>query len=913
MLLPTKLHRPSVGTTLEWRTRLLERLDRNRHRPLTLISAPAGYGKTTLASMWLESCGCASAWVSLDERDDDLLSFTRYLLAAVLGAFPTLTDRTRPLLRSPETLSVSAVMSSFINDLYQITEPFILVLDNIHLVKDQAIFDLLGGLLRHPLPHVNLVLIGRRDPPLPIVSLRAHGQVTEIRVQDLRLTPSETAHLLGQMLNRRIDSDLAAKWTAKTEGWVTALRLAALSLRHQDQMDDLEIGLAGTSKYLQEYLFADVLAHLPPANREWLLKTTLLDSFCAPLVEAVCRAEGPDRTRKHISEEIELTGNEFVRWLQDENLFLVLLCDEGPWFRFHHLFQSLLQDVLRDQVTPDEIAALYLRASNWCAENGRLEDAVRYALAANEPAVAGQVLVRHRMALMDTGQWQRLDRLLELLPAATVAQSPLLLSTRGFIALQHGDPWEAIALEQQATRVLATFSSESEDYHVAQAELAVLRSLQDSLMGQFARAAAKARSSLEQLFPQALYIRAVATTLVAVNVQLAGNPEECDRILLEALSDPGWTPGARAVLLTSLCIARFMRGDLNGVLETARDSLRFAQEFRLPELLSMARYHLGTAHYLRNEWAQAEPYLLALLEEPVVLDPRYLAFGAFALALIHHGRGYQAKAAKVITATSTHLLEMDEQLAHTLTTCFRVELALRQGNAAEARLLSKSNNQARLPGLYCYPLELTEPKLLLAERTPQSLAAARTLLDDPTLYLGQPQYDKTRIDVMALLALVHDALGEEDAFAALSAALEQGEPGGFVRNFVDLGPPMADLLGRLYSQKSVHPFRLSYLAEILAAFTAPGQIGSEPTAGGPAPALDGESSLPSQSLLVKPLTRRETEVLGLLATDLYPAQMAHELFLSTQTVRTHIRNIYAKLGAHSRYEAVQRARELGLL
>jgi LuxR family maltose regulon positive regulatory protein len=206
--------------------------------------------------MWLQASNYASAWVSLDERDDDLLTFATYLVTAVQGVFPTFQLKTQDLLQAAAEPSAATVARYLMNDLHQIAERFILVLDDIHLVRQQAIFDLLGELLRHPLPSMHLVLIGRRDPPLPIASLRARGQVTEIRVRDLQFTSSETALLLGQRLDRDIKDEIAVEWTEKTEGWVTALQLAALSLHHRDEMDELRIGISGSTLHLKEYLLA---------------------------------------------------------------------------------------------------------------------------------------------------------------------------------------------------------------------------------------------------------------------------------------------------------------------------------------------------------------------------------------------------------------------------------------------------------------------------------------------------------------------------------------------------------------------------------------------------------------------------------------------------------------------------------
>ena len=291
-ILTTKLYRPPASPDLEPRTRLLERLDRNRQRPLTLITAPAGYGKTVLVSQWVESGNVSSAWFSLDETDNDLGVFVSYLFAAVSHTFPDLALRSLNLLAAPNLPPVSVLAQTLINDLDQLEQPFILVLDDIHRIHHQEICELLDLLLQHPPYNLHLVMIGRHDPPLQISSLRAHGLMTEFRTLDLRFTSDETAQMMQKMLDREIDPAVAAEWTKATEGWVTGLRLAVLSLRHRGQNDDLSVRVRGDSRYLRDYLFAEVLAHLPDSYQNCLIKIAFLDRFCGPLCEAVCQTDG---------------------------------------------------------------------------------------------------------------------------------------------------------------------------------------------------------------------------------------------------------------------------------------------------------------------------------------------------------------------------------------------------------------------------------------------------------------------------------------------------------------------------------------------------------------------------------------------------------------------------------------------
>ena len=368
-ILRTKFYRPSVTPDLEQRSRLIECLDRNHHLPLTLISAPAGYGKTLLASTWLENCGLSSAWLSLDEQDNDPRIFVNYLLDALYHTNPSVNLHTYSLLKTQTMPSVQVLARYLLNDLDQVKEPTILVMDNIHKIVEPIILKLLRELLKHPPRLIHLVVIGRYDPDLQIPSLRARSQVNEIRAHDLRFTPEETAGLLQNILGREIDEATAVHWTKRTEGWVAAIRLAALSLRHRGKENDLRINIGGGSRYLSEFLLDEVLACIPDSNRVWLIKCSLLDRFSASLCEAVCRTN---------EDPANLTGESFIDWLLQENLFLFQLDDQGKWFRFHHLFRELLQEQLRAMMNDIEISALQKRAGRWHSEYDLVEEAFHF-------------------------------------------------------------------------------------------------------------------------------------------------------------------------------------------------------------------------------------------------------------------------------------------------------------------------------------------------------------------------------------------------------------------------------------------------------------------------------------------------------------------------------------------------------
>ena len=601
----------------------------------------------------------------------------------------------------------------------------------------------------------------------------------------------------------------------------------------------------------------------------------------------------------------DLTGKDFVRWLAADNLFLVTLDDQGQWHRFHRLFQSLLHAQVQEHMTPDDVARVRLRASAWCAESGLLEEAIQYALGAGVPAVAEQLMVQHRNDMMNTDQWRPLDRWLKLLPADVVAQSPLLLNTLAFRALQRGEEQALLASQRQVTQLLDTMPAEATERQAAETELVVLLGAQDYILGHGPRAIDRARNGLERLPAEALHIRTVALATLLVSLQMEGNIAQGVRVIRQALEDPVWPARLRTRLWHYLCTAYMMDGDLHGVLGAGRECLRIAERWQLPEPLNYGRYNLGTAHYLRNELSQAEPLLSALFDDRALAPPVYVAFGAFALALMAQSQGHDPTASHLIEVVSAYLQEMEYTVAHAIADAFKVELALRQGKLALARRLSRGVQfDIRPPRWYFYVPQLTECKLLLSEGTAESLAGARSRLQVLDAAMRALNRIHVRIDVLALLALVHDALGQEPAaLDTVGAALALAEPGGFVRNFVDLGPPMAGLLARLRGRLTGPPApgSLSFLEQILAAFPPLASAAVAPAAA------------PYREWMVEPLTEREGEVLCALATDLSPDQIAGRLLISLATTRTHIRNIYAKLGVHSRFEAIQRARELRLL
>ncbi|MCB0199342.1 MAG: hypothetical protein KDI03_04650 [Anaerolineae bacterium] len=903
-LLTTKLYRPPVTPDMEPRAELLKRLDRNTLRPLTLISAPAGYGKTTVASMWLEASAYPSVWLSLDEADKDLRLFTSYLVSGVQRVFPDADLKTRGLLQTTAMPSAPVVARYLLNDLDMIGKPFVLALDDLHRINEPLIFTLLGELLRHPSPVLHLLLITRRDPPLPIASLRAHGQVTEVRARDLRFTVQQTASLLSKILQRTVDEATAAEWTERTEGWVTALRLAALSLRNRDEDAALVDDIPGSSRYLNDYLFAEVLARLDPVNQRWLLASSLMDRLSASLSEAVCQSDGAD-------EQDTMTGDSFLDWLQKQNLFLIPLDDQRQWFRYHHLFQDLLQKTLQERFSREDLAGLHSRAAAWFARNALWNDAIRHFVAAGETEEAVQIVAQQRHHLMNSENWYELERWLAWFPDEVTANDPLLSITLAHLPVTRGRGAQQMTVARAADLV-ASLPDDSPVARGVRGELAYFNAMIGMYTGDPSTVLAASAEALTLLPLHLQHIRSQTIALHAFGYQMMGEVEQGNAILEEALKDPGLPASEKGRLLYYRSLICFMDGDLPGAQRLASESIRWISNYDLVDTLSEARYVSGVAHYLSNELSRAESVLHAIMKEPALASPEYLAQTAIFLARIYLARGHSEKAVEVIASCTAYLEELDSTFVLDELRAFRIEIALAQGDVDLARRLGMVIEFDMNRVIWFRPLQLTPVKLLLAERNAEDAEQALSLLeqiDQQLLAMNRRIY---RIDVLAMKALAYQVQGNwQTAKRQLTAALDLAQAAGAVRNFVDLGQPMASLLQHLdREQQALRPAIAAFVSRLLAAFPTP--VLASPTAT-PVPTAQQPPTLNATIPVgTEDLTQRECQVLEYLATDLTPNQIAEELCISISTLRTHTRNIYDKLSVHNRMEAAHRARELSV-
>ncbi len=884
-IIRTKLHRPLLTEDLIPRTQLLERLEHRRQRPLTLVSASAGYGKSTLVSHWLEISAYSGVWVSLDEDDNDLRLFVIYVIAAIHTLFPEAGQQTQAILNAPEFPPGNVLARILLNDLVQIEAPFLLVLDDYHRIHDPPVHDLLKVLLQHPPPSLHLVLVTRQDPPLPLPSFRGLGQVTEISAQDLCFSTGETAIFLHKLLEMPIDDRAAELLTQKTEGWVTGLRLATLFAQTHKDIERMLSGLPEEHNVI-EYLLAEVLSQQPPAIQHSLLATSLLNRFCAPLCETLCqtveRAAGdPD-------------GKAFVAWVERTNLFVIPLDTRHHWFRYHHLFQTLLQHRLHRLYSPDDITALHIRASAWFAEHGLIEEALHHAVAIDDFAAVGRLICRHRHQVAGQGQWHRIIRWLALLPTHVVEGDPELLLLNAWSCQTSGRLAEMADTLDRVEVILGDAQPDNGVQERFHGEYSSLRSFQHYDAGNGQLALTCAEQAIHRLPPECVGERAYAILMLAISLQMTGDLQRAYDVIHSALEQTHDNAVYQGRLLMSLGFMQWMAADLVGLSQTSAATLKVGTDHELPDTTTRDRYLQGIAHYHSNRLTAAEEALALVVSTPSRASGIIYFRSTLALSLVRQAQGRPEQARDMVTSLIRHLLETGNSTSLALAQAFQAELALRQGRLAEAVQWVETYTTRRLSAGYSlFSPKLTVAKVLLSQGTATTLKQADDLLAGLHEFFTSTHNTRFLIEVLALQAMLYDIRGDEAAaLKSTDESIRLAEPGGFIRLFVDLGPGMAKLLKRLSTQT----ISMGYLGRLLKAFT-----------------YEELGMMPEASAHDALLTKREIEILTLLAQRVSNPEIAEMLFIAPGTVKFHTLRIYKKLEVHSRREAVAKAGELRLL
>ena len=903
-LLATKLYNPRPRPDFLARPRLLERLTEATARELTVVCAPAGFGKTTLLGDWARSSERPVAWLSLDEGDNDPARFWRYVATALEQVRANIGDRVDALLGGPEPASLEAAVTVVINKLADLPHEVALVLDDYQLIEAAPIHHTLEVLLERGPPQLRLVLASRADPPLPLARLRSRGQLAELRERDLRFTPQETGALLRMAVGPDLPAAAVAALGARTEGWIAGLQLAALSLQGQSDSTAFVEAFSGSHRFILDYLTEEVLDRQPDGVREFLLATSVLGRLSGPLCDAI--------TGRHDSQAL-------LEQIERANLFLVPLDDVRGWWRYHQLFADLLRARLQ-QANPERVTQLHHAAAIWCQEHDLVDDAIRHALAAGDPGWAGRLVEQHLDQTLRRGEGVMLQRRLEALPAEVVRSRPGLVLAQAMLELHRGqfDAVERLlahadrAFDPQPSPDQPGVPTDGGMVSRVPAAIALLRA-ELAARGDPEQMARFAREALAHISEEERGPRLWARWLLALADWLAGRVEQAEPALAEVLAEGRATPGHHPLLSSCSTLGRAQRarGRLTAVLQTFQEGLQFATQGAQPSTLHAAEAHIGLGQvlYEHNQLDEALQHLtdgLALCRQLVSVQLSALAM--VTMAWIRQATGDPVGARQTMDEACALLPGTQTATWYYPAPAERARLLLAQGQVDQAaRWIEERGLGAEDELSYLRERDhLLLARVLLAEQAPDRALPLLERLH--TLAVDQGRTGSA-IEVQALQALGRAAAGDEPgALASLADAFTLAAPEGYLRVFLDEGAPMAALFGRLVTtpakvQAIAAGVPRAHLGRLLQAFEQGGlAVLPRPRPGGAMVAG-----------LAAPLSARELEVLRLLAAGEPNQAIAEELVISLDTVKRHVTHILDKLGVANRTQAVSRARDLGLL
>jgi ATP/maltotriose-dependent transcriptional regulator MalT len=914
-LLSTKLYIPPARANVIARPRLTEKLLDGAKQPgsITLLSGPAGFGKTTLLSEFVAQLQRAVAWVSLDEGDNDPIRFWTYLISACQLVQEGVGETALGLFRTPQPLPDDTIPTILINDIARLEDGLVLVLDDYHAIRNPAIHTTVAFLLDHLPASLHLVLSTRVDPPFPLARLRARNQLVEIRAQDLRFSVDEALEFLNRTMGLNLTIEEVAALEARTEGWIAGLQLAALSMQRRSDIPAFIQAFTGSHVYIAEYLMEEVLRQQPPDVQSFLLQTSILERLNAALSDALLVNKLEGLQVEKLASTFELsnmrTCQQTLEYLARSNLFIIPLDDEGQWFRYHHLFADLLRARLRQSLAADAIAALHQRAAVWYERAGMAPEAIEHALAAMDYSHAARLVEKYAYPFMTRGELTTCMQWMAALPEDVTCRRPQFVLAKAW-ALTFAGAFHQVEPLLQQVEVLIQKESDTSAGREMLGSACAMRAFFAMLAGEYERALELAERA-ESLSPEgSTGARSLLPYTLGAALRGQGQYEKAAQAFAREIQMGErfddlliWTTG-----ITELINTLRMQGRLREAVETGRKALLRLDERGAAQFGSLAKVEVALCEVLReqNDLDEARERVYGAINRMQAWGmPTDRLFAYLVLARIQESQG-DVDGARESLQIARELRDAHPVLMNLARAVdiYEIRLLLSTQNVAAAEQLLESLH----PGTSRI-LVLLEQELIMLAR----LRLAQGRPDDATVILSglashpgiiERMSAWLEISVLQACALYNQG-NRESALSVLIKSLALAEPEGFVRVFVEEGEVMQQLLVAVESELATATAQASiplraYVTNLLEAFSGSLIAGVTPRY------PDEEAGL------VEPLTSRELEVLQLIAAGDSNRTIAEKLVITVSAVKKHSANIYGKLNVNSRTQAVARARQLGL-
>ncbi|MGA2489380.1 MAG: LuxR C-terminal-related transcriptional regulator [Anaerolineales bacterium] len=869
------------------RKSLLDKLDHARQAGIpALISAPAGFGKTTLVAEWARASQLPLAWLALDEGDNDLLGFWRYMDAALQSIDSRIGESLRPALTAMQAPVIQQIITGLVNDILSIEKEFILVLEDYHVIENAGIHNSLNFLLDHLPPQMRLVITTRSDPPLNLARRRGSGQMVEIRATDLRFTPDEIKTFLNHAMHLDLaDEDILALGQ-RTEGWIAGLLMAALSMQDETDRHAFVAAFSGNDRYIADYLLEEVLQRQPVEFQRFLQQTSILGRLNASLCDAISGRQD---------------SQAMLNMLERANLFIVPLDNRREWFRYHKLFSELLQKRLCETLSMDEIANLHRTASAWYESQGDIPEAIRHARSIPDDKRILQLLEKNIARFFHAGELPQFFELTRLLPPDMRKDSPHLCSAAAWAGLGSNHPTEIpdwLNAIESAIGMPAEAAIDNPALEPAR-RAALLEVLVIRLQLPPAHIAMEQRTHILAILDQlnalppeqicllnpAINLKAVITFDLGLQAEASGDLHTAAPAFIEAIILARQTRNGNLYHLAigHLANIQCVQGKLHAACQTQEQALAEAKNIGqlISPFIALSHAGLGAIHYEWNDLAEAEHHFKEGLAQARLWNQwESLVPLALGRARLKQRAGEMHAAIEILEElVSPPLAEMDLPL---------------QAYAARLRDPDSASDwlAATITESMLEPNPVNEAWLLDIARLMAALQRSETALPlIQKIILFAETGGRTNMLIRAKVALA--VVGNKPE--ALVEALQLAEPEGYISTFADEGEPMRNLLRYLLKQSQLEPQLCTYVEKLL-------------------PACEFSDRKPQQTGgLIEPLSEREVEVLRYMAMGLSNPDIASRLYLSPNTLKTHAQNIYMKLDVHNRMEAVNKAREIGLL
>jgi LuxR family transcriptional regulator, maltose regulon positive regulatory protein len=900
-LVRTKLRLPYTRVELVPRPRLQKEIEEGIRGPLTLITAPAGFGKTTLVASCIASCGMPAAWLSLDKNDNQSERFLTYLIAALQSADSRIGNEAAQFMEGIQQPPLEAILASLLNDLDSAGMETTLVLDDYHLISSPAVHEEVAFLLEHCPKTFHLVIASRSDPQLPLSRLRARGQTVELRAADLRFTEPEAAQFLNEVMGLHLDAGVVTVLEERTEGWIAGLQMAALSMRDRKDVIGFVEGFSGTNRYILDFLLEEILAIQPPEIQNFLLYTSVLDRLTAPLCDALIAEAGGSDPRdedegSHLGTSSMSQSVSILKYLERENLFLVSLDDERTWYRYHHLFADLLK-VRLQQAQDDLVSRLHIRSSTWLEKNGYIHEAILHLMAAHEDGRAADLIMRYAPARLADGD-PSVMQMADSLPHEMILSRPIIGLYQAWLLIIQGRIGEARPLLNNLARQLAGSGPDSGQFWM-QTIIASAAAFLAPPINNDDLYPLPDYQLLEEIPAEEQVLRNAADFLYGMALARRGELDRAVEVAQKCIHRERQQRGPAAIPTLAPFLTRIylMLGRLH-------ESAALCHEFLDPMIYRDIRFvytsgsmkiDLGEVLTEWNILEEAEKYINDGLQDNqpwqnIMTD----GFGLIALARVLRVKGDYIGAMQIVEQFERRMQigsrprEFDEDF-YTL----RVRLQLASGDLQTpsrwADQIQRNGDFDQYKERYCLSLA----RIRLAQgryNDVENILAGFT----PGITSGSRITRQLECNLVQAAALAGRRCLRE-AFAILESCLFLAEPEGYIQSFLEIGDPMRVLLFAYL--RADNPGHNKFAKKVLDAFLL----------------IEGEGPPCHKSdELIEPLSARELEVLQLIAQGRTNQEIARYLYISPGTVKAHTASIYRKLDVANRTEAVSRARQLGI-